>query len=88
MTFLAYKTAVWCTFCFKNLSKEIDNLLKPAPFFKIPSEHIFISSKNDEEHLKTLETALKIVLNNGLKLKQNKMYVYETWSHLSRLGNP
>ena len=48
----------------------------------------FWSGKNDEEHLKTLETALKIVLNNGLKLKQNKMYVYATWSHISRLGNP
>ena len=48
----------------------------------------FWSGKNDEEHLKTLETALEIVLNNGLKLKQNKMYVYATWSHISRLGNP
>ena len=40
-------------------------------FVKIQSD-ILISGKNHEEHFKTLETALKIISNNGLKLKLKK----------------
>ena len=42
-----------------------------SSFVKIQSD-IFLSGKNHEEHLKTLETALKIISNNGLKLKLKK----------------
>ena len=52
--------------------REIENSLKSAPFVKVRSDDILISGKNDEEHLKTLKTVLKIIFENGLKLKLQK----------------
>ena len=52
--------------------KEIENLLKSVPFVKVRSDDVLLSGKNDEEHLKTLDSVLKIILENGLKLKLQK----------------
>ena len=52
--------------------REIEDLLKSVPFVKVRSDDMLISGKNDEEHLKTLETVLKIIFENGLKLKLQK----------------
>ena len=60
------KDCNWCTFCFRNLSKG------NRKFIEIQLDNILISGKNDEEHLETLETVLKIISNNGLKLKLKK----------------
>ena len=52
--------------------REIENLLKSVPFVKVRSEHILLLGKNNEEHLKTLDSVLRIILENGLKLKLQK----------------
>ena len=52
--------------------REIEDFLKSVPFVKIRPEDILISGKNDEEHLKTLETVLEIISSNGLKLNLKK----------------
>ena len=40
--------------------------------FERISDDILLSGKNGEEHLKILDSALKIILENGLKLKLQK----------------
>ena len=52
--------------------REIENLLKSVPFVKVRSEDILLSGRNNEEHLKTLDSVLKIILENRLKLKLQK----------------
>ena len=52
--------------------KEAENLLKLVPLVKVRSDDILPSGKNDEEHLKTLDSVLKIILENRLKLKLQK----------------
>ena len=47
-------------------------MLKSVPFVEVRSDDILLSGKNDEEHLKTLDFVLKIILENVLKLKLQK----------------
>ena len=47
-------------------------MLKSVPFVKLRSDDILVSGKDDEEHLETLESVLKIIFENGLKLKLRK----------------
>ena len=55
-----------------NFQREIENLLKSVPFVKVRSDDILLSGKNDEEHLKTLDSVLELILENELKLKLQK----------------
>ena len=44
-------------------------MLKSVLFVKVRSNDILLSGKNYLEHLKTLYSVLKVILENGLKLK-------------------
>ena len=52
--------------------RQIENLLKSVPFINARSDDILLSGKNNEEYLKTLDSVLKIILENGLKLGLQK----------------
>ena len=52
--------------------RQIENLLKSVPFVNARSDDILLSGKNNEEYLKTLDSVLKIILENGLKLGLQK----------------
>ena len=65
--------------------REIENLLKGIPFVKIRSDDILISAKNNIEHLKTLQRVLKIISDNGLKLKPKKCMFMQSESYVFRI---
>ena len=52
--------------------REVESLLKSLPFVKVCSDDILLSSKNNDKHLKTLDSVLKIIIESGLKLKWQK----------------
>ena len=56
--------------------REKENSLKSVPFVKVWSDDILLSGKNDEEHLKTLDSVLKIILENKLNWNFKSVFSY------------
>ena len=52
--------------------REIENRVAHIPFVKVRSDGTFISSRNDKEHLENLRHVLRIIQENGLRLKFGK----------------
>lgn len=53
------------------------NLLKSALFVKVRFDDILVSDKNNEEHLKTLQSVSKIIFKNELILKLQKFVIMQ-----------
>ena len=54
--------------------RELENKLASRPYVKIRSDDILISGKNDIEHFNNLRKVLKIIYDNGLRLKLQKSF--------------
>lgn len=55
--------------------REMEKRLSKVPFVKVGADDILVSGKNDSEHLENLES-VKIIKNNGLRLKLKRMCFY------------
>ena len=49
--------------------RELEKRLASISFVKVRSDDILVSGRNDTEHFETLERVLKVVHDNGLRLK-------------------
>ena len=54
--------------------RELQSRLASIPFIKVRSDDILVSGRNDTEHFETLERVLKVVHDNGLRLKLKKCF--------------
>ena len=52
--------------------RELENRLAIIPYVKVRSDNILISGENDIEHFNNLRKVLKIIYDNGLRLKLQK----------------
>lgn len=52
--------------------RELESRVAHIPFVKVRSDDILISGKNDSEHLNNLNEVLKVIKQNGLRLKLEK----------------
>ena len=52
--------------------RELENRLAFIPYVKVRSDNILISGENDIEHFNNLRKVLKIIYDNGLRLKLQK----------------
>ena len=57
--------------------RVMEDLLKDIPNVLVWIDDILLSGKNDEEHLKTLETVLQKLEMSGLRLNRNKCFFME-----------
>ena len=57
--------------------RELENRLASIPFVKVRSDDILVSGKNDIEHFSNLKRVLKVISDNGLRLKLNKCVFME-----------
>ena len=56
-----------------TFEREIENLLKLAPFVKVRSDGILLSGKSNEKHLKTLDSLSKIIFQRRTETEFLKM---------------
>ena len=57
--------------------RELENRLASIAYVKVQSDDISISCKNDVEHFNNLRNVLKIIYDNGFRLKLQKFVFVE-----------